>query len=839
MNFCKILFFILSTNIFAQEFFSLEKNTVYSLSNSRWEYSPDYDPISKKGIWLPYSIPGNLAHNFQKKPDSVWVKLKLKFSPEELRFPISIRLGMISDSDKVFWNHKLIGSNGEMNTSYPCAYDKIRIYDIPNHYLEQNELLIQIKPYFDEEYGIVQDRVEIGDTALIHSNFQKEEYKKLLLLVIYATVGFYFLFLFVRSGKEKEYLLFSSFTFTMVCYQFLRTQVKYDFNFDFVLLKKFEYISLTLALPLFCNFAFAISSSLDKEEDNIFKRYYIGLKNLNSLHGIIQLLNLIIALALWFYILNSNLKQFDFVNKNIIQPIFVVYCMIALYSLYLSVKRKNLESLFILSAVFTLVLAVFYDILSDRGYFYSERIFPKAFLVFVFTIAFTLANKFVRLKNEVEVLNTNLEKRVIDRTKELKQSLLEINELKLKQDADYFLTTLLLDPLCKNDNRSETVVIEFYFKQKKKFEYRNRVYEIGGDISIASNLMLENKKYTIFINADAMGKSMQGAGGALVVGVVFHTIIARSHTRSFKNISAEKWLKELFLELQKVMEAFSGCMYVSAVIGLIDDLTGIMYYVNAEHPYSVLYRRGIANFLEDQISVRKLGTVDNEVIFQIETIPLFSKDILIIGSDGRDDLYINDLDGTKIMNIDHDSFLERVEASKGNLEDLARRTEIYGELTDDFSLIKVEYLPSLVPQKKIEITNLLSNLYTEIPNDQKTYSLEDSVYFMKTLQKVLPNNETANYFLGLYYYRKREYRLATKHLSLYLYSKPDSIRILLLLSIVHRRNGNLKKSLEISEQIQIRKPEWKRNLENLHDIHLLLGNEQELKEVKDKLLMLS
>ena len=104
-----------------------------------------------------------------------------------------------------------------------------------------------------------------------------------------------------------------------------------------------------------------------------------------------------------------------------------------------------------------------------------------------------------------------LEAKVKDRTSELVTTIGEIQELKTHQDGDYFLTSLLIKPLSKNNNKSERVHVEFMISQKKKFQFRSYKEEIGGDICVSYNITLRNRPMSVFLNADAMGKSMQGA----------------------------------------------------------------------------------------------------------------------------------------------------------------------------------------------------------------------------------------------------------------------------------------------------------------------------------------
>ena len=48
-------------------------------------------------------------------------------------------------------------------------------------------------------------------------------------------------------------------------------------------------------------------------------------------------------------------------------------------------------------------------------------------------------------------------------------------------------------------------------------------------------------------------------------------------------------------------------MMLSAVIGLIDVNSGIMFYVNFEHPYPIVYRKGKADFIGNNYILRKIG----------------------------------------------------------------------------------------------------------------------------------------------------------------------------------------------------------------------------------------
>ncbi|MCB1192654.1 MAG: hypothetical protein KDK90_19570, partial [Leptospiraceae bacterium] len=178
----------------------------------------------------------------------------------------------------------------------------------------------------------------------------------------------------------------------------------------------------------------------------------------------------------------------------------------------------------------------------------------------------SLDSEFIRVANGINNASKtikdyqhNLEEKIEERTIALKDSLNKVEALKKQQDGDYFLTSLLLKPLAGNYAHNKDVKISMLVQQKKSFEFKNRKMELGGDICIAYSIQLKGKNYTTFLNADAMGKSMQGAGGALVLGAVFLSIIERTKfSEKDKNLYPERWIKNTFLELHKTFVSFEG-----------------------------------------------------------------------------------------------------------------------------------------------------------------------------------------------------------------------------------------------------------------------------------------
>lgn len=772
--------------------------------------------------WKAYSPPGSVYSQYPEWEGSKHISmLKLWKAPDSWNSPhLSIRLGIITDKDKVFLNGVFIGGHGEFGISVPQGYDKIRVYRIPTELIKKgeiNSILIQSETFFDYTAGIEQDEASIGPSDLIEGEYLRDEYIKIFLLMIYSTVAGYFFFLFIRRRKDYENLFFGLFTFTLVIYQFLRNQLKYDLGIDFLTLKKIEYLMLMMLIPFMYHFL-----------RNYFKYNY---------HLVHKIADGIMGTVFLYILFSNNITHFDLLNKNVVQPIWLVYLVMCIFFLVQQSLRKDLDAILMLIGFLVLICAATTDILSTRNIIIFPRVAGYAFLVLILSIATILANKFVRLNVQVEELNANLEKKVIQRTEELNTTLEQVKKLKVQQDGDYFLTSLLLNPLITNETKSNRFQIDFYTKQKKDFEFKGKKHEIGGDISISSNLELKGKKYIVFINGDAMGKSMQGAGGALVLGVVFNAVLTRSGAESNKNKHPEVWLKEAFMDLQRVFESFNGSMLISIVLGLIEEDSGMMYYINAEHPWTVLYRDGKAEFLENELYLRKLGFPGNEESFFVRTFQLKPRDVLVAGSDGRDDILLgHDESGIRIINEDEEKFVEVVAQAGSEISKIVSILEEQGEYTDDITLVRIEY-----------IDKQENYLHTEFSHDKpimekakeslRQGDLEESTRLLEeSANKEQTHLDITYSLLGQTHFKLKNWEKASEYFEKSLEIKPANTEILFYASYSAKMNKKFIKASELGERCYLRDPENIKNLINLADIYKKMNKNDKSLHLVGKIL---
>ncbi len=734
--------------------------------------------------WETAPIP-NHAVKTKENPEFVWLRKTIDIQdtyPEN----IALRLGAITDSDRVYLNGKLVGASGNWESSSAQTYDKIRLYRVSDNVWRPglNVILIQCKSYFPGTAGIQKDRTAVGPADRMFADLYITVFQELALLVVYLTAGVYFFFLFLRRRKEKENMVFGLLVFNLVVYQFLRTQAKYLLEWDFLFSKQAEYAALFLTVPLVCYFI--------RTFFELPKTRLVTISDwVNAIVAVVLVGCSIMALA------GADIRLLDSLNKRLSQPLWIIMVATSIGIVTFRLFQRDADARYMAAGVAVALVTLVTDILSNRNVFNLPPLSGYGFVTFVMSLALILANRFVRLNEKVEDLNKNLEEKVEQRTSELNKTLGEVQELKQQQDGDYFLTSLLLRPLNSINDSAPNVMTSVLTEQKKRFHFRKWHAELGGDVASTYQITLRGRPFTAFINADAMGKSMQGAGGALVLGTVFKNVVARTQSGGvFSNRYPESWIKECFVELQNVFVSFEGTMMASAVLGVVDDSNGMLYYVNAEHPLSVLYRNGSAAFIEKQGEyMRKIGVQGMDAGLRVGAIRLRRGDIVIIGSDGRDDIATGtDERGQRTISEDTEIFLAEIIAAGGDLSAIVEQIRARGEITDDLSLLRITYAgPPLPDEPPTELINTARSHVSRGEYQAARESLEhcheldpESTEILFQLATVI--NETAR--------ARREVHEGLDIAERVRLRDPENIGNLLLVSGLYRKIGNMEKHKE-------------------------------------------
>ena len=450
-----------------------------------------------------------------------------------------------------------------------------------------------------------------------------------------------------------------------------------------------------------------------------------------------------------------------------------------------------------------------------------------------------MVRSILEARDKLQDYADNLEEKVADRTREVQEKLQEIEGLKVQQDGDYYLTALIGKPLAVDWNKSGTVATEFFMEQKKKFSFRERESELGGDICIAGNLRFATRdgapaRYTVFCNGDAMGKSMQGAGGAIVLGTAMNNIMSRSARNDrVIEVRPEEWLERTYRDLDDTFRTFDGVMMASVVLGLVNDVTGEMYYFNAEHPWTVLYRDGRARFIETELNLRKLGSL-SEYDFQVHMFQLQKGDVLFIGSDGRDDIDISKDASVRMINEDETVFLDTVQEAGGKMERTVELIRAGGGLTDDLSLIRVEFSGagrSDVPASTEIMPLSAAGSGVDLSGPNAPEGLARSTASSTTLEGLQRQSQEL--------FERKEYAAAAELMVEILDLRPDVAEVWFNLSLCYKHLKRIDAAAHAGEKLFNLQPDRVANLINLADNYRLLGQFAEAREYLTRALKLS
>lgn len=622
-------------------------------------------------LWKPVPIPSNLNDFIKWNPSNGEILLRKRFDFRNVAdTSFSISLGKISDQVRVYWNGQELSEElfSDYKNSIPQGYDRTRIYSISeNKIFQKNEILIFIRPYFDYEYGILSGQLEIGPSTTIWKRFYLREIGGLLIFGSFLLIGGFFLFLSWREKKYGENFYFGFFLILFSLFQASLSDLKYFTGFKIIYLKKVEYSFLVFLFPLFCRF-------------------------LNSLFGKVkgrfQIFLEITVLFLFFWILCAeSVFDLDAINR---------------YALHL-------------------LICVGIDVFSQRGMLKMIRLSGLGVSGFLGFLTLILANKFVKMKEKLKSWNSVLETAIRERTKELSSSLEEVKNLKEQQDGDYFLITLLFQPFLSKNLETNYAQIDIHRKQYKNFQFKNRSYEIGGDVVLRESAFISGVEYQVLINADAMGKSLQGASGALIFCSIVKSFL---QTQDYEFRNPENWLFLLYSNLQAVFESFDGSMLVSGILSLYQISTGDLFFINCEHPPIVLSRNGKTSYLKETAVLRKIGFPDSDSKIKIEYYKLLPGDTILYGSDGREDLYIQDPfhSSRKQKSSVPDLFFKLIQNSIPKLEDLEFKIQEKGTLSDDLSFLRIQIGPETVFKKNFSESEVLirkGNEFLQSGNFQK------------------------------------------------------------------------------------------------------------------------
>jgi len=365
----------------------------------RWLYTAIDDPrnaLPETGTAKWHTVPGfphdwrNPSHRPYSTAHTAWYRLDFMMSGDGVPRRLALRLGPVNDADETWFNGKLIGSSGVIDSAagHPVvhAWDRVRLYDIPEELARRggrNTLAIRVQGYFPSEAGFREpaSTVVIGTVEDVRNAFFREQLFTLFVTVIILGAAAFFLIGFFRDRGNLGILFLGLCGVTMSMHHLATTQIKYVLNGDFVLFKRMEYAAIIATVYLFMNFVYFH-----------FKRRRARAGRRQTL--VAMALNIAGAATLVPFLFSNDFILWDRLMKYAVEPLWAVSVLFSLWIIGESARENHRAARPLLAGAFICALAAVNDVLVNRAVLPWGYVSHIGFMVFILSVQqmFSLAS---------------------------------------------------------------------------------------------------------------------------------------------------------------------------------------------------------------------------------------------------------------------------------------------------------------------------------------------------------------------------------------------------------------------------------------------------------------
>ncbi len=373
--------------------------------------SPE-DSIGERTIELPAVVA-----DFIEDPAGAW---QLLCRPLPARFVKRIRAGEgivwhtghVSDVSRFFVNDTPVGGIGSLPPQYAGGHMRARLIQIPHAALhaspEENRLCMALWSAGGFRAAVRAPGPLLGTTDAVYAATYRDRILTQMMLGIYSIIGLYHLFLFIRGRKNLYDLYFAGLCISVTAYFFLAAPTFREFLAGplAVFRLKLEFAILTVLAPLALLFI----------EQLLRGRHppFVGA--------------LLACMALPWPLLAFGEVSTIHYSLLAIHAVMLGTLLYLIYRILREALNKNRDARLLLIGTLGFVAAVLHDVLLSHLIVDTPPIASIAFAVLLPAFAAILANRVIRIQEQIRDLNRNLEERVVERTADLEQARIRAEE---------------------------------------------------------------------------------------------------------------------------------------------------------------------------------------------------------------------------------------------------------------------------------------------------------------------------------------------------------------------------------------------------------------------------